>query len=75
MQPEIKDLNFIETLNDRLIRKDPVLDLSYDRMGDAGIIFLCRNKDLSHVQKLDLSWNEITDAGLAVLVGTGRLPQ
>ena len=73
MRPENKDLNFIQTLNKKLTRKDPVLDLAYDRMGDAGIVFLCRNKDLSHVQKLDLSWNEITDEGLGVLAGSGSL--
>ena len=39
MQPKTKDLNFIQTLNDRLVRKDSNLDLSYERMGDAGIIF------------------------------------
>ena len=73
MRPENKDLNFIRTLSEKLIRKDSVLDLAYERMGDAGIVFLCRNKDLSHVQKLDLSWNEITDEGLGVLAGSGSL--
>ena len=73
MRPENKDLNFIRTLNDKLNRKDSILDLAYERMGDAGIVFLCRNKDLSHVQKLDLSWNEITDEGLGVLAGSGSL--
>ena len=73
MHPENKDLNFIQTLNDKLIRKDSFLDLSYERMGNAGIVFLCRIKDLSHVKKLDLSWNEISDEGLCVLANSNSL--
>ena len=73
MRLENKDLNFIRILNEKLTRKDSVLDLAYERMGDAGIVFLCRNRDLSHVQKLDLSWNEITDEGLTVLTKSGSL--
>ena len=37
MRLENKDLNFIQILNEKLTRKDSVLDLAYERMGDAGI--------------------------------------
>ena len=59
-----KESNFIQNLNNQLVRKDPVLNLSYERMGDAGIAFICQSKNLSHVQQLNLSWNEISDIGL-----------
>ena len=43
------------------------LDLSYDRLGDLGVIYLARKCDLSHVRVLNLSWNEISDAGVRTL--------
>ena len=51
-------------MNKQLVRKDPILNLSYERMGDSGITFICESKDLSHVSQLNLSWNEISDTGL-----------
>ena len=68
-----KEANFIRNLNKQLVRKDPVLNLSYERMGDAGIIFICQSKDLSHVRELDLSWNEISDKGLQKLSSCNSL--
>ena len=68
-----KESNFIINLNKQLVRKDPVLDLSYERMGDAGISFICQSKDLSHVRQLDLSWNEISDTGLKKLAACESL--
>ena len=65
--------NFIRNLNNQLVRKDPVLNLSYERMGDAGIAFICQSKDLSHVKQLDLSWNEITDTGMKRLAACSSL--
>ena len=62
-----KESNFIRNLNQQLVRKDPVLNLSYERMGDAGIAFICQSKNLYHVKELDLSWNEISDLGLQKL--------
>ena len=68
-----KESNFIQNLNNQLVRKDPVLNLSYERMGDAGIAFICQAKDLSHVKQLDLSWNEISDIGLDKLAACKSL--
>ena len=68
-----KESNFIQNLNNQLVRKDPVLNLSYERMGDAGIAFICQSKDLSHVKQLDLSWNEISDNGLQKLASYNSL--
>ena len=68
-----KEANFIRNLNTQLVRKDAVLNLSYERMGDAGIVFICQSKDLSHVRELDLSWNEISDNGLQKLAGYNSL--
>ena len=68
-----KEANFIRNLNKQLVRKDPVLNLSYERMGDAGIVFICESKDLSHVRELDLSWNEISDKGLQKLTSCNSL--
>jgi Leucine-rich repeat (LRR) protein len=68
-----KESNFILNLNKQLVRKDPVLDLSYERMGDAGIIFICQSKNLSHVRELDLSWNKISDLGLQKLADCNSL--
>ena len=62
-----KEAKFIRNLNKQLVRKDAVLNLSYERMGDPGIAFICESKDLSHVRELDLSWNEISDKGLQKL--------
>ena len=70
-----KESNFILNLNKQLVRKDPVLDLSYERMGDAGITFICQSKNLSHVRELDLSWNEISDLGLQKLAGCNSLTE
>ena len=68
-----KESNFIRNLNKQLVRKDPVLNLSYERMGDAGITFICQSKDLSHVRELNLSWNEISDTGLKKLAACEAL--
>ena len=68
-----KESNFILNLNKQLVRKDPVLDLSYERMGDAGIAFICQSKNLSHVKQLDLSWNKISDVGIKRLAACTSL--
>ncbi|SVD48249.1 uncharacterized protein METZ01_LOCUS401103, partial [marine metagenome] len=53
-------LRVTELLGRSIRTGNPCLDLSYERLGDAGAIFLTRMKDLSHVTQLNLSWNELT---------------
>ena len=52
---------------------NPCLDFSYERLGDAGAMFLARRKDLSHVTQLNLSWNELTSKGLEALAQCNSL--
>ena len=64
MNPNKKDLHVVELLQKSIRTRNPCLDFSYERLGDAGAMFLARRKDLSHVTQLNLSWNELTSKGL-----------
>ena len=64
MNPNKKDLYVVELLKKSLATGNPCLDFSYERLEDAGAMFLARMKDLSHVTQLNLSWNEITSKGV-----------
>ena len=61
MNTNKKDLYIIDLLKKSIATGNPCLDLSYERLGDAGILLLSRMHDLSHLTQLNLSWNELTE--------------
>ena len=67
MNTRERDLYIVKLLGEKVEGKDSSLNLSYERLGDSGVAFLARAKNLSHVTHLDLSWNEITDVGVQEL--------
>ena len=73
MNPNKKDLHVVELLQKSIATGNPCLDFSYERLGDAGAMFLARMKDLSHVTQLNLSWNELTSKGLEALAQCNSL--
>ncbi len=73
MEPNKSDLHTVDLLRKTIATGSPCLDLSYERLGDAGILFLARMKDLSHVTQLDLSWNELTCKGVEALANCDSL--
>ena len=73
MNPNKKDLYVVELLQKSIRTGNPCLDFSYERLGDAGAMFLARMKDLSHVTQLNLSWNELTSKGLEALAQCNSL--
>ena len=64
LKKDNRDQNLVELIREKLAAKESLLDLEYESIGDEGLIFLTRVGDLSHVNALNLSWNEITSAGL-----------
>ena len=60
MNPNKNDLRVVELLQKSIATGNSCLDFSYERLGDAGALFLARMKDLSHLTQLNLSWNELT---------------
>ena len=62
MENDTPDARLVRRLRDVVALKDATLDLSYDRMGDEGVLLLTRLYDLSHVRLLNLGWNGITNA-------------
>ena len=75
LQSQDGDQHILDTIQEKLGWQSPSLDLSYERLGDVGVTFLARKSDLSHVRVLNLSWNEISDAGLRALGGLPDLEQ
>ena len=73
MNTNKKDLYIIDLLKKSIATGDPCLDLSYERLGDAGILLLSRMHDLSHLTQLNLSWNELTSKGVVALAQCGSL--
>ena len=67
MEPNKNDLHIVSLLQKSVATGNPCLDLSYERLGDAGVLFLARTKDLSHLTQLDLSFNELTCKGVEAL--------
>ena len=67
MKPNKRDLYVVDLLRKSVATGNPCLDLSYERLGDAGVLFLVRMKDLSHLTQLNLSWNELTCKGVEAL--------
>ena len=67
MKPIKNDLRIIDLLQRSVATGNPCLDLSYERLGDIGVLFLTRMKDLSHLTELNLSWNELTNKGIEAL--------
>ena len=69
--PQMKRVNrdqyLVELIKEKLDSQSPLLDLGYEGLGDAGLIFLTRTGDLAHVKVLNLSWNEITSIGIKAL--------
>ncbi|MBT5793546.1 MAG: hypothetical protein HOI10_01600, partial [Deltaproteobacteria bacterium] len=73
MNSNKKDLHVVELLQKSIGTGNPCLDFSYERLGDAGAMFLARRKDLSHVTQLNLSWNELTSKSLEALAQCSSL--
>ena len=73
MNTNKKDLYIIDLLKKSIATGNPCLDLSYERLGDAGVFFLSRMHDLSHLTQLNLSWNELTDKGIEALAQCSSL--
>ena len=67
MEANNRELFVLNAIKTSVERKDAYLNLSYERLGDAGVAYLAHSADLSHVTGLDLSWNEVTSAGVKAL--------
>ena len=73
MNTSKKNLHIVELLQKSIITRNPCLDFSFERLGDAGAMLLARMKDLSHVTQLNLSWNELTNKGVDALAKCNSL--